>query len=177
MPDQHAVLLEREGRSVLRFERELAHDPERVWRALTEPQELEAWHPTPFRIAPEPGGAVEFIPSDDAPEMPQGRVLAYDPPSLLSYTWGEGELRFTVAPRERGCLLTLEHTFDDRFKAARDGAGWHLCLGALEARLDDRPAPAVAEGERLPGGWRELNGEYQQRFGIAPEQATPPPQM
>ena len=44
MPDEHAVLLERNGRSVLRFERLLDHPRERVWRALTERGELEAWH-------------------------------------------------------------------------------------------------------------------------------------
>ena len=53
MPDEHAVLPEREGRSVLRFERLLAHPRERVWRALTEREELEAWHPTPFGISAE----------------------------------------------------------------------------------------------------------------------------
>jgi uncharacterized protein YndB with AHSA1/START domain len=47
MPE-HAVGLHREGRYVLRFERLLAHSRERVWRALTEHQELAAWHPTPL---------------------------------------------------------------------------------------------------------------------------------
>jgi uncharacterized protein YndB with AHSA1/START domain len=177
MPDEHAVLLEREGRAVLRFERLLGHDRERVWRALTDRDDLDAWHPTPFELEPAVGGSVTFHATKGAPEMPDGRVLAYEPPSLLAYSWGEDELRFELAVHEDGCLLTLEHTFEDRFKAARDGAGWHLCLGALSAALDGRAVPGLGEGERLPGGWQELNGDYQQRFGISPEQATPVPPM
>ena len=39
--------LDRDGeRFVLTFRRRLAHPPERVWRALTEPEHLEHWFPT-----------------------------------------------------------------------------------------------------------------------------------
>ncbi|MCW3067525.1 MAG: hypothetical protein JWL67_150 [Solirubrobacterales bacterium] len=42
MPETtHAKLQEEAGRTTLRFERILAHPPERVWRALTEKDELE----------------------------------------------------------------------------------------------------------------------------------------
>jgi uncharacterized protein YndB with AHSA1/START domain len=175
MPDDHAVLLERDGRSVLRFERLLGHPRERVWRALTERDQLEAWHPTPFLFEPRPGGGVSFLPSPGVPEMGTGRVLACDEPSLLVHTWGEDELRWTLEERGGDCLLTLEHSFADRFKAARDGAGWHICLIALSARLDDREVPAKGGPERLPEGWSELNEEYLRRFGIARQQATPIP--
>jgi uncharacterized protein YndB with AHSA1/START domain len=179
MPEQHAVLLERGGRPMLRFRRHLQHRPERVWSALTDRAELDGWHPTPFELEPRVGGAVRF-PAESGPAMAPGRVLSYDPPRLLAYTWGEDELRWTLEPSEEGCLLELEHVFDDRLKAARDGAGWHLCLLALRERLDGVSVPRPDEGmaeQRLPDGWTELNGEYQQRFGISPEQATPVPRM
>jgi len=89
-PDQPAVLSGEQGRSVLRFERLLAHPPERVWRALIEPGELAHWHPSPFEL--------------------DGVTPAGEP-----------------------------------------------------------------DGQRIPSGWPELNREYERRFGIAPEQATPPP--
>jgi uncharacterized protein YndB with AHSA1/START domain len=156
MPDRHAVLLEHEGRHVLRFERLLRHPRERVWRALTEREQLEAWHPTPFEM------------------------LAFQEPALIAYTWGpppEDELRWTLDERDGGCLLTLEHSFADRFKAARDGAGWHVCLVALDRLLDGAEVPEKGSARRLPEGWSELNAEYQRRFGIAPEQATPIPEL
>jgi uncharacterized protein YndB with AHSA1/START domain len=176
MPDEHAVLAQDEqGRSVLRFERLLAHSPERVWRALTERGALEDWHPTPFQLDPAVGGEVHYIAAKDVPELPAGRVLAYEPFALLAYTWGEDELRWILTEHPEGCLLTLEHAFEDRLKAARDGAGWHLCLIALQSGLGGVSEPKRGHGERLPMGWSELNEDYQRRFAIAPALATPPP--
>jgi hypothetical protein len=107
--------------------------------------------------------------------MPDGEVTDYDPPLVLGHTWGDDHLRWELRPHDEGCLLVLTHTFDDRFKAARDAAGWHLCLDALGSSLDDTKAPSAEDGERLPGGWQELNRAYERRFGIPPEKATPPP--
>ncbi len=176
MLDEHAVLLERDGRSVLRFERRFSHPRERVWRALTEHGELEAWHPTPFELEPRAGGEITYLPSAGVPEMGVGQVLACEEPALLEHTWGEDELRWTLEESDGGCLLTLEHTFADRFKAARDGAGWHICLIALAAVVDGEQVPERGSARELPGGWRTLNEEYLTRFGISPEEATPIPQ-
>ena len=172
-----AVFSERDQRPTLVFERILAHSPERVWSALTNHQQLLDWHPTPFDIEPSEGGRVSFSSAvPDAPEIPEGTVLAWAPPSLLAYTWGEDELRWELRPHDEGCVLTLTHSFEDRFKAARDAAGWHICLQALERSLHP-PRATRPEGQpRLPTDWRALNSDYELRFGIAPEQATPPPQ-
>ncbi|HEY4809553.1 MAG TPA: SRPBCC family protein [Solirubrobacteraceae bacterium] len=176
--DGHAILEDHEGRNALRFERTLLHTPERVWRALTSSDELSHWHPTPFELdasPPIPGCAVRFITAEGGPEIPAGELLQYEPPRALAYTWGEDELRWELRPDGAGCVLRLTHVFDDRFKAARDGTGWHMCLAALSESLDGSPQPKRGSAPHLPEGWEELNREYQQRFGIAPEQATPPP--
>ncbi|SRR6266511_704169 len=183
VPD--AVLQDREGRPTLRFERVLRHPPERVWRALTEPDELAGWHPTPARFEPAPGGKVSYLSAEevramkerrDPPEMPDGEVTEYDPPRALAHTWGEDELRWELQPHDDGCLLILTHSFEDRFKAARDAAGWHVCLDALSTVLDGASKPEESDSEGLPQGWRELNSVYEERFGIPPDKATPPPQ-
>lgn len=105
MPEQHAVFHEPDGRAALRFERVLAHPPERVWSALIEHEQMRDWHPTPFELEPRAGGRVRYRPLAQAPEIPDGEVLAFEPPSLLSYTWGEDELRFELSPHEQGCVL------------------------------------------------------------------------
>ena len=133
--DADAILTDQHGRAVLRFERALRHPPDRVWAALTEPAEHCSWHPTPFELEPEVGGRVSYLPGGDAPEMPAGEVTEYEPPRVLAHTWDEDLLRWELRPDGDGCLLVLTHTFDDRFKAARDAAGWHVCLDALAATL------------------------------------------
>ena len=80
-----------------------------------------------------------------------------------------------LSPREDGCLLVLTHAFGDRFKAARDAAGWHVCLQWLARMLDGAPTGRGQDVEGVPRGWRELNRSYEQRFGIDPAEATPPP--
>lgn len=170
-----AILQDRDGRVALRFERPLPHPSERVWRALTERQELSAWHPSPFEFEPAPGGPVRYVAGEGFPEFADGEVIEYDPPRVLAYTWGEDRLRWELHPREDGCLLVLTHTFDDRFKAARDGAGWHICLRWLARFLDGAATGRGEDVEGVPRDWRELNREYEQRFGISAEQATPPP--
>lgn len=175
MTDADATLLrDATGRPVLRFERVLSHPVERVWRALTEPRELTPWHPTPFELEPAAGGVVSYV-TGRWPAMSAGEVVEYDPPRVLAHTWDSDVLRWELQPRERGCLLVLTHTFDDRLKAARDGAGWHLCLDALRASLDGTQMSDTEHADRIPAGWSELNEEYQRRFGINAAEATPPP--
>ena len=76
-----------------------AHPRERVWSALTERGELEAWHPTPFLLAGEER-RVPALPRRARDAAP-GRVLALEEPSLLAYTWGEDELRWTLERARR----------------------------------------------------------------------------
>ena len=52
-----------------------------------------------------------------------------------------------------GCVLTLINRFDEIGKAARDAAGWHACLDALEASL----AGASIDAARV---WGEVHPGY-----------------
>src|SRR5690349_909928 len=49
------------GRWRLRFVRTLAHPPEKVWRALTEPEHLAVWFPTEIHGEREAGAALRFV--------------------------------------------------------------------------------------------------------------------
>lgn len=176
MPGPEATLEEVDGRPALRFERLLRHAPERVWRALTEPAEQFAWHPTPARFEPRVGGRVEFEPGGRVADMPAGEVTAYEPPRLLGYTWlREGarpdHLLWELRPHDGGCLLILVHAIANPPRAASFGAGWHMCLDSLAAALDgDEPPPAPDPDTPR---WRELNAGYAKRFGVAPGVTAP----
>jgi uncharacterized protein YndB with AHSA1/START domain len=172
VPNPDATMREERGRTVLRFERLLRHPPQRVWEALTEAEELPAWHPTPYELERAAGETVRYSAAGDVPEMNDGVLTDWDPPRLLGHSWGEDHLRWELNEHDEGCLLTLTHSFGNRFKAARDAAGWHLCLEALSAYLDG--ASTASAREILGGGWQELNSAYEERFGIPPDKATPP---
>lgn len=158
------------GQPTLRFERRLPHRPEKVWRAITDPAELAHWFPQDLEGTFAPGATLRFVFRGEPPVLDgkiiedfTGEVLEIDPPRVLAYSWGGDILRWTLTPDGDGCLLTFTDTLGDLGKAARDGAGWHVCLDALEAQLAGTAAPA---GDR----WKGLYENYQQSFG--PEAAT-----
>jgi uncharacterized protein YndB with AHSA1/START domain len=150
----------------LRFERRLSHPVDVVWRAITESDELEHWFPSRVVVGDlRPGAELTFEFEDmplDAPPTMTGRVTEFDPPRVFAFYWGDDHLRFQLEPLdgEQACLLSLTVLLDSREKAARDGAGWHVCLDRLEQLLagDDGP-PLTGVNE----GWRGLYEEYQRR--------------
>jgi uncharacterized protein YndB with AHSA1/START domain len=147
----------------LRFARRLPHPPEKVWRALTEPEHLAAWFPDTIVVDEwAPGAALRF----EHPDITfDGEVLAVDEPSLLEFRWATDVLRFELEPDGDGTLLVLLDTLEELGKAARDGAGWHVCLDALERHLAGTTADASTSD-----AWREVHGTYVDQFG--PEAAT-----
>jgi uncharacterized protein YndB with AHSA1/START domain len=121
----------------IRLERRFAHAPERVWRALTNPQALGEWlmqndfeprvgHKFRFRDRPRPGwnGITDC------------EVLECEPPRRLRYSFGSDKLSsvvtWTIAPDGDGTLLVLEHTgFEGLFPVALSfimKSGWTKML-------------------------------------------------
>jgi uncharacterized protein YndB with AHSA1/START domain len=151
------------GRVQLRFTRRFRHPPEKVWRALTEPEHLAAWFPARIEGERSAGAALRFVfPKGEGPTL-DGEMLRYEPPTVLEFRWGQDELRFELQRDGEGSLLNFVETFDEFGRAARDAAGWHVCLDALAAHLDGQP-PAGQEA------WPQVHQRYVERFG--PEAAT-----
>jgi uncharacterized protein YndB with AHSA1/START domain len=121
-------------RFLLRLERRLPQPPARVWRALTTPEGLAAWFPARVELDLRVGGAMEFTFTDQDVPPSAGEVLELEPPRRLAFSWGDDELRFGLAPDGDGTRLTFTHRFGDRPMAARQAAGWEVCLDALEGR-------------------------------------------
>lgn len=122
------------------IEREMAHPPEKIWRALTQGPLLEEWlmandfqpvvgHRFTFRATPVPNwsGVIEC------------EVKAVEPNARLSYSWGtlgmESVVTFTLTPTESGTHLRMEQSgFGPDQDANYKGAnyGWRKFLGNLE---------------------------------------------
>ena len=156
-------LHEDDGRFVLRFERRLAHAPDKVWTALTDPAELTHWFPVDVQADLRPGGKMQFTFRENQAPPFDGEVLVYDPPRVLAYRWGPDVLRWELRADGGGTVLVFTDTLEEQGKAARDGAGWHVCLEALDARLDGTGAPSA-------GRWQQVHRGYVEEFG--PEAAT-----
>lgn len=122
------------------IEREMAHPPEKIWRALTQGPLLEEWlmandfqpvvgHRFTFRATPVPNwsGVIEC------------EVKAVEPNARLSYSWGtlgmESVVTSTLTPTESGTHLRMEQSgFGPDQDANYKGAnyGWRKFLGNLE---------------------------------------------
>ncbi|EST37515.1 hypothetical protein N566_12625 [Streptomycetaceae bacterium MP113-05] len=132
---ERGVFTEHDGRPAVRFQRRYPHAVERVWAAVSEPAGLAHWFPSTVRIEPRAGGAIEFA-DDPNTEPATGEVLRYEPPHALSFTWGGAELHFELAPDGKdGCTLTLTNVLEARDTAARNAAGWTVCLAELDKSL------------------------------------------
>jgi uncharacterized protein YndB with AHSA1/START domain len=123
-----------ETRSVI-IEREMPFPPERIWRALTQPQLIEEWlmkndfkpvvdHRFNLRAD---WGAVDC------------RVLAVEPNRTLSYTWAafglESTVTWTLTPTRTGTRLRMEQAgFRRDQEQAYQGAqgGWQRFFASLE---------------------------------------------
>ncbi len=133
-----------ETRSVV-VEREIPYPPERIWRALTQPELIEDWlmkndfKPVvghSFNLRGDWGGVLDC------------EVLAVEPNRTLCYAWNfahddaaynlQSVVTFTLTPTSTGTHLRMEQTgFRPEQKQAYQGAsyGWQEFLGKLEQVL------------------------------------------
>jgi uncharacterized protein YndB with AHSA1/START domain len=127
-----ATLLRTGDRPILRFERELPKPIEDVWRAVTEPEGLRTWFPTRIEVDEWKVGATLTHHFDDAPVDPMaGEVLVCDPPHRLSFTWGTDTISFELTPAgDGGTTFVLTEELGASV-AARNAAGWEVCLDRL----------------------------------------------
>jgi uncharacterized protein YndB with AHSA1/START domain len=156
------VLAKRGDRWTLTFTRRLPHPISKVWAAITEAEHLATWFPDEIVGERKAGAPLKFVNSQGGSF--EGEVLAFEPPSVMELLWGTDTLRIELAADDTGTVLTLTDTFDELGKAARDGAGWHECLGRLDAELDG------TEPRPWGGCWREVHPRYVDALG--PEAST-----
>ncbi|KGJ79163.1 hypothetical protein GY21_05795 [Cryobacterium roopkundense] len=126
------IFISHDGRPAIRIERALPHSVVRMWDALTKPEQSRTWFPSELTVEPRVGGVVGFA---GDPHMPNsvGTVLAIEPPRLLSFTWGGNELRFELrAVSDQQVDRVLTNVLEAENEAARNAAGWDVCLTELE---------------------------------------------
>jgi len=147
-----------DGRPSVKFERELAHPPGKVWAAVTEPEQLGQWFPTSVQVDLRVGGAMSFGFPDGGMEDMTGEVTELEPGRVFAFLWGDELLRFEIEPEGDGCRLRLTHFITNEDEAARNAAGWHVCLDRLDELVS--AGSAEAPGTEPTDEWREHYDRY-----------------
>ena len=160
---------EHEGRPILVFSRHVRHPPERVWVALTVPDELCKWAPFfPSRDLSQIGDAT-FRPTDiPAGEESMSVVRQSVFPRLLEYTLGNDVLRWELEREGTGTRLRLFHAVEGPDWLPKVAAGWHLCVLVAERLLDGNPIGRIVGKNAKDYGWDNLHGQFAKVLGIQP---------
>src|SRR5438067_2104113 len=147
--------------------REISHAPERVWSALTDPEQLREWAPFDSdRSLGAVGTATLSTVGMPAPQVTEIQVKRADAPRVLEYNWGGQDIRWELEPRDGGTRLTLWTNIDRRF-ISMGAAGWHICLDVLDRLLAGQPIGRIVGPEAMKfEGWQRLNAEYAKQFGV-----------
>ena len=131
------------------IQRWLPGPAERIWRYLTESDLRRKWLAAGDMPAVA-GGAFELVWRNDELSRPddtrpagfpeenrmESRILVFDPPRHLTFSWGDGEVSFKLEPKGDRVLLTLVHSGlgpDNRIRVA---AGWHTHLDIMVAEAE-----------------------------------------
>lgn len=164
------TLLSDGARPAVRLERHLPDPPSVVWQAITDREQLRSWFPCDVVVAGgrwEVGAALTFpFPPDVIDMTLTGEVLVVDEPNALAFTWGEEVLRFELSAVYGGTRLVLIDELPAG-NAARNAAGWEVCLDRLAGLDPGRDAwrphfeayvvafePALGPQEGPPAGYK-----------------------
>lgn len=133
MPLDVGAVIERDGRTAVRFRPEFPVSRERLWEAVSTEAGLATWFPSRVTIDAD-AGIVTFS-GDPHLADHTGTLLTFEPGSSLAFTWGENEVHLRVEESDGGSALELIDVLDSPDAAARNGAGWRECLSALDRSL------------------------------------------
>lgn len=142
--------------------RELRHQPEKVWQALTDPAHLREWAPFNADATLAESGPVKltWVATGRTTEV---SVTQAEAPRMLEC----GDMRWELEPTGSGTRLRLWHRIDRRF-IAWGAAGWQICFDVLDRLLNGTPVGRHVAGTAAIGmdAWQRLTAAYAQQFGV-----------
>jgi uncharacterized protein YndB with AHSA1/START domain len=162
---------ERHGNDVdLRYERHYPRPIETVWAALTEPARLGDWVGAAL-VEPHAGGRYELFVGGSRPMI--GRVLTWEPPRLLEFSWNTGDgpatvVRCELTPDGDGTRLVFMHKGVGFDWIALVLPGWHIHLERLAGLMSGQVQP-----DSMPR-WRELQTAYLRHYQFENVMIDPP---
>ena len=140
------------GRPTVRVERRYPHPIDKVWRAVTTPEHLGQWFPSPVEVDLRPGGAMTLQRVRGKARARPERSRRSTHRDWLTFTWGTDRLTFELTPDGDGTTFALTHSFDDRSGAPSFATGWEVCLDRASLRARRRAAAAARPWHRPARG-------------------------
>ncbi len=137
----------------LLYRRTSRHAPARVWRAITDADELSRWMGYPARVDLRVGGDYHVTFTGNPDGDLDGVIVGIEPGRRLTYAWGLSVLEWRLEPDPdgAGCRYTfLHHGMPVRGVEEEEGvgAGWHAWLDELDMLLEGRSLDAAASRAR-----------------------------
>jgi uncharacterized protein YndB with AHSA1/START domain len=140
--------------ATLRYERQLSHRREVIWKAITDPNELAGWFNTKAIIDGRNGGTIDFVNTVSGFHT-IGRIMTWDPLRVFEHEWhiapnpslpgGEPEAVISWELKRDGdsdnTLLTLTYSRLTKSTSLRFAPGTHAYLDRLEASLNNEALP------------------------------------
>lgn len=127
----------------LEFVRTYPDSIERVWRALTDPDELGGWYGT-WRGDPSTG-SVELASIEGGGEFKTVQIVECERPRrlavLLPTPYGPWPVSLTLSESGGVTTLVFEHRLDEPYDTASIGPGWHYYLDRLGAAISGGTMP------------------------------------
>jgi uncharacterized protein YndB with AHSA1/START domain len=150
----------------MRFERRSKHSAARLWKALTEPDELRVWMEGPAEVDLRPGGTwkIDFDASPDGDYL-DGIIIAVEPEKRLTYAWGLSVCEWTIEDGSDGCTYTfVQNGLADRGEGEEGlAAGWHGFFDQLDMHLDG----VAFTREQQAAAWQAMHAPYLERLNAA----------
>lgn len=166
-PAAAARIESREGENwTLVLVKQLKHPPERVWRALTDPEHLREWAPFDADANLGREGATVRLATVGAPKehVTETVVRRAVEPRVLEFNWGGGDTRWELEPTAEGTKLTLWAQINKNY-IAMGAAGWHICIDVMDLVLGGSDIERIVGPEAMQfEGWQRLHREYSEQF-------------
>ena len=141
------------------FERESKHTAGKLWRSITNSEEVSRWMKYPAKIELRVGGDYYLDFSRSNAGALDGVIVRVEPERRLAYVWGLSVLEWTIEPTDEGCRYEFVHHGQPPPADVGEEdipVGWHLWLDDLHAHLDGISVDASAARLR----WSELEPIY-----------------
>ncbi len=140
-PDAEGVIgVGADDRATIRFERILAHPIERVWRSITEPEQMQMWLAFRARVDLRVGGRFDLWlgASDSEAPVSSGTITLLDEPRRLDVDFADGStLSWQLHAEEDATRLVFIDTRPEAERARNSVlAGWHIRVDHLPRALD-----------------------------------------